>query len=150
MLPLMPSLTPLRYPMPYPTTQAATVQPATRSQVSPLGIVNAQWMVARGPGSPIPEARTPMPLAHPVPPKFTMRTVWAVVRPKLERQCGAKLEVVVVLRARSRRLCRDGRQGYQAGECRHDDAHFSLRDVEAVCSEIVYTTQSGSKIRRSR
>ena len=59
MLPLMPSLTPLRYPMPYPTTQAATVQPATRSQVSPLGIVNAQWMVARGTGITDPGGKDP-------------------------------------------------------------------------------------------
>jgi hypothetical protein len=32
----MASLTPLRYPMPYPTTQAATAQPDTKSQIERL------------------------------------------------------------------------------------------------------------------
>jgi hypothetical protein len=38
---LIASLTPLRYPRPYPITQTATAQAAIKSQVSPLGIVHA-------------------------------------------------------------------------------------------------------------
>jgi hypothetical protein len=45
-LPLMVSFTPLRYPRPYPTTKAATTQPAMNSQVRPLGRVHTMCTVA--------------------------------------------------------------------------------------------------------
>jgi hypothetical protein len=50
------SLTPLRYPMPYPTNQAATAQPAMKSQVRPLGVVHTMCTVAPlgpAPGDPL-------------------------------------------------------------------------------------------------
>jgi len=42
----MASFTPLRYPTPYPPTQAAIAQPAMKSHVSPVGIVHAMCIVA--------------------------------------------------------------------------------------------------------
>jgi hypothetical protein len=44
---LIASFTPLRYPRPYPATQAPAAQAAIKSQVRPLGIVHAMCMVAR-------------------------------------------------------------------------------------------------------
>ena len=43
---LMASFIPLRYPRPYPITQAATAQAAINSQVRPLGMVHAMCTVA--------------------------------------------------------------------------------------------------------
>ena len=63
MLPLMASFTPLRYPIPYAISEAATVQPTTKSQVSPLGKVHAQCMSKIAPRSPIRDAPAPMPTA---------------------------------------------------------------------------------------
>jgi hypothetical protein len=64
MLPSMASFTPLRYPMPCPITQPATVHPPMESQVRPLGRVHVQCIAARLATSPIRNAVAPMPIAR--------------------------------------------------------------------------------------
>jgi hypothetical protein len=91
MLPVMASLTPLRYPIPYPTTQAATAQPAIKSHVSPLGIVHTMCMVAkRGARSPIPVAATPMPVSPAVAPPAAVPTPPASLAHQLDGRGGVE------------------------------------------------------------
>jgi hypothetical protein len=124
----MASFTPLRYPMPYPTTQAAIAQPAIKSHVSPLGIVHTTRMVARrGARSPIPVAATPMPVTPAVPPPAAVPTPPASLAHQLDRWGGAEFCPGRLGWGDGSSLGRDGRESYQAGECGKDRAHFSLQ-----------------------
>src|SRR6266446_5233053 len=115
----MASLTPLRYPTPYPTTQAATAQPAMKSHVRPLGIVQAQCTVAPPAAVPTPPAS----LAH-----------------QLDRRGGAGLGPGRLGSGDGSSLGRDGRESYQAGECGKDRAHLSLqRGTGAICTATIDT-----------
>ena len=128
--PVMASFTPLRYPMPYPTTQAAIAQPAIKSHVSPLGIVHTTRMVARrGARSPIPVAATPMPVTPAVPPPAAVPTPPASLAHQLDRRGGAELGPGRLGSGDGSSLGRDGRESYQAGECGKDRAHFSLQRI---------------------
>jgi hypothetical protein len=60
LLPLRASFTPLRYPVPYPISHAATEQPAMKSQVSPLGRVHSQCITAMIAKSPVRDAASPV------------------------------------------------------------------------------------------
>ena len=91
MFSLMASVTPLRYPMPYPTTQAATTQPAMKSHVRALGIVQAQCTVAPWGKSPIPVAATPMPVTPTVPPPAAVPAPPAPLAHQLDHRGGAEL-----------------------------------------------------------
>src|SRR5713101_2862101 len=124
---VMASLTPLRYPMPYPTTQAATTQPARKSHVRPLGIVQAQCTVAPWGKSPIPVAATPMPVTPTVPPPTAVPTPPASLAHQFDRRGGAEFCPGRLGWGDGSSLGRDGRESYQAGECGKDRAHFSLQ-----------------------
>jgi len=110
----MASLTPLRYPTPYPTTQAATAQPAMKSHVRPLGIVQAQCTVAPWGRSPIPVAATPMPVTPTVAPPAAVPTPPASLAHQLDRRGGAELGPGRLGSGDGSSLGRDGRESYQA------------------------------------
>lgn len=62
LLPLRASFTPLRYPVPYPISHAATEHPAMKSQASPLGRVHSQCIAAMIANSPVREVASPVPI----------------------------------------------------------------------------------------
>jgi hypothetical protein len=72
LLPLRASFTPLRYPVPYPISHAATEQPAMRSQVNPLGRVHSQCITAMIAKSPVRDAASPVPIPPAVAPVGTV------------------------------------------------------------------------------
>ena len=132
---VMAFLTPLRYPTPYPTTQAATAQPAMKSHVRPLGIVQAQCTVAPWGKSPIPVAATPMPVTPTVPPPAAVPTPPASLAHQLDHRGGAELGLGRLGWGDGSSLGGDSRESYQAGECGKDRAHFSLqRGTGAICT----------------
>src|SRR6267154_3995251 len=142
---VMASLTPLRYPMPHPTTQAATAQPAMKSHVRPLGIVQAQCTVAPWGKSPIPVAATPMPVTPTVAPPAAVPTPPASLAHQLDRRGGAELGPGRLGSGDGSSLGRDGRESYQAGECGKDRAHLSLqRGTGAICTATIDTNWTRS------
>jgi hypothetical protein len=61
-----------------------------------------------------------------IPPVDAVPTPPASLAHQFDRRCGGEFNWGCLCRGERCGLCRDGRKGHQAGECRNDRVHFSL------------------------